>query len=534
MLQETTTRGSDDSKFDNPEGIAIDSSGNIWVVDSDNNRIKKHAPDGTFLFKFGIFGNSDGELNAPKYLAIDSADNIWISDSKQGIIQKFQPDGTFLLQIGSTPGSGDDELNFPLGLAVDSADNIWISDKNNDRIKKHSSDGSFLLKIGTSLNSNADSDFNDPEGLAIDSSGNIWVADKTNDRIKKHAPDGTFLFKFGTPGSADGEIDSPTNLAIDSADNIWISDSKQGIIQKFQPDGTFLLKVGESGSGYGQLNNPVGLAVDSLDDVLVANSNNHQINEYDVIGPKITIASSSGSSGSSLGSLFFNYTVTFNESTSDFALRDIVISGTANGGSPEVSNFAGSGSLYTFDVLRGSSDGTVSVTVPKDVVTDSVGNDNTASNTYLLTFDTAPPTPPTFTSPSPEPSTSPIVTFTGTGENGSTIQLISNTGGVVGSTVVTDGQWSITSSELTHGIHIISLTATDSGGNESSVSDPQIIRIVTQVPVKTIGVKVTPSDSKLDITWVEGLDQDTVNDYVVQYKLFPMNKNILLELLLLI
>ena len=84
-----------------------------------------------------------------------------------------------------------------------------------------------------------------------------------------------------------------------------------------------------------------------------------------------------------------SFTATFSESVSNFVVGDITVTGTANGGSPEVSNFAGSGTTYTFDVIQGSSDGTVSVSIAAGVATDAAGNENTVSNTYTLTIGTA-------------------------------------------------------------------------------------------------------------------------------------------------
>nr|AIF04590.1 LVIVD repeat-containing protein [uncultured marine thaumarchaeote KM3_175_E04] len=101
--------------------------------------------------------------------------------------------------------------------------------------------------------------------------------------------------------------------------------------------------------------------------------------------PTVTITSSSGSSGDTINSTVFSYTVTFSLTTSDFTIEDITVTGTANAGSPEASNFAGSGTTYTFDVVVSSS-GTVSVSVPAGKATHTTtGHDNTASNTYTLT-----------------------------------------------------------------------------------------------------------------------------------------------------
>ena len=108
----------------------------------------------------------------------------------------------------------------------------------------------------------------------------------------------------------------------------------------------------------------------------------------DSTSPTVAITSSTGSSGSSTSSTTLSYTATFSESTSNFVVGDITVTGTANDSSPAASNFAGSGTTYTFDVVKGSSDGTVSVSVAAGKATDAAGNDNTVSNTYTFTIDT--------------------------------------------------------------------------------------------------------------------------------------------------
>ena len=126
-----------------------------------------------------------------------------------------------------------------------------------------------------------------------------------------------------------------------------------------------------------------------LDDEIGSNRGAlHIIFMHETTQPTVTITSSTGSSGDATSSTTLSYTATFSESTSNFVVGDITVTGTANDGSPEASNFAGSGTIYTFDVVKGSSDGTVSVSVATGVATDAAGNENTASNTYTFTIDT--------------------------------------------------------------------------------------------------------------------------------------------------
>ena len=102
--------------------------------------------------------------------------------------------------------------------------------------------------------------------------------------------------------------------------------------------------------------------------------------------PTATITTSSGDCDDTVSLTTLSYTVTFNESTSNFVVGDITVTGTANSSSPEASNFAGSGTTYTFDVIKGSSDGTVIVSVAAGVATDAAGNDNTASDSCTFTI----------------------------------------------------------------------------------------------------------------------------------------------------
>ena len=109
----------------------------------------------------------------------------------------------------------------------------------------------------------------------------------------------------------------------------------------------------------------------------------------DTTPPTVVITSSSGASGSTVDAETLNYTATFNEDVTGFVLSDITVTGTANGGSPVASNLVANAdgvTFFTFDVVRGISDGTVIVSIAAGVAEDISGNDNIASNQYRLTI----------------------------------------------------------------------------------------------------------------------------------------------------
>jgi hypothetical protein len=131
----------------------------------------------------------------------------------------------------------------------------------------------------------------------------------------------------------------------------------------------------------------------SADWAAASHANQNDPSSFLTIGPEgpltVTITSSSGSSGDTVTSSTLSYTATFSSTVSDFTIEDITVTGTANNGSPVASNFAGSGTTYTFDVVV-SSNGTVIVDIASDAATDTSANGNSASNTYTLTVDLPP------------------------------------------------------------------------------------------------------------------------------------------------
>ena len=111
----------------------------------------------------------------------------------------------------------------------------------------------------------------------------------------------------------------------------------------------------------------------------------------DTIAPTVSITSASGVSGSIVSTNTLRYTATFSEAVTGFELSDITLTGTANGGDPVASNLQGAGAVYTFDVVRGSTDGTVTVSIAANVAKDDADNDNTVSNDHTLIIDTTSP-----------------------------------------------------------------------------------------------------------------------------------------------
>ena len=264
--------GTGNGQLDYPEGVAVDSSGDVYVADSDNDRIQKFSADGTYLAKWGRLGSSNGRFNWPSALAFDASDNLFVADTDNNRIQKFTSAGTYLSKWGGY-GTGDGFFNAPAGIAVAAPDgSIYVSDRGNHRIQKFTAAGVFVTKWG--IYGTGNGEFKYPEGIGVDGSGNVYVMDSLGNRVQKFNSAGTYLTKWSS-GFNDAE-----GLAVDSAGNVFVADMKNHRIQKFTSAGAFLTRWGAYGASDGSFKYPRGVAVSSNGFVYVADTLNDRVQKF--------------------------------------------------------------------------------------------------------------------------------------------------------------------------------------------------------------------------------------------------------------
>jgi tripartite motif-containing protein 71 len=227
--------------------------------------------DPLYTYQYSI---GQGVLNNPFGVTVDPSGNVFVADQGNNRIAKFSSSGTFVSSFGSA-GSGDGQFSFAYGVTSDKFGNVFVADTGNNRIQKFSNSGSFLTSFGNAL-------LNSPVQLTTDSDGDVWVADSGSNKIRQFSNSGTLLSSLGVPGTGwngsgagDGQLNRPTGVAFDSSGNVWVADEFNNRIQEFSQDGTFLSTFGSFGSGNDQLHHPIGIAIDSFDRVLVTDNNNY-------------------------------------------------------------------------------------------------------------------------------------------------------------------------------------------------------------------------------------------------------------------
>jgi len=159
-----THSGSGNGQLNVPLDVAFDLSGNVWVADSYNNRVQEFNSSGTFLLAIGTgyngvsgtktnSGGGNGQLNNPQGLAFDASGNIWVADGNNCRAEEFNSSGTYLSQFGSC-GTGNGQFENPIGIAFDASGNLWVTDWSNDNVQEFNSSGTFLRTFGSAGNGN--------------------------------------------------------------------------------------------------------------------------------------------------------------------------------------------------------------------------------------------------------------------------------------------------------------------------------------------------------------------------------------------
>jgi sugar lactone lactonase YvrE len=293
------------AKFNDPSGVIVDASANLYVTDFGNEKIRKISPIGLVTTLAGStagFVNGTGinaQFSGPARIAVDNQGNVFVADYDNNKIRKITPGGVVTTLAGSNAGYTDAngtsaQFNGPVGVAVDAAGNVYVAERFNNKIRKITPVGDVTTLAG-STGGYADAagiaaKFSSPFGLTIDATGNLYVSDTGNQKIRKITPAGVVTTVAGsTQGYLDSSIsttaqfNNPSDLAVDGAGNIYVSDFDNHKIRKISTAGEVTTLAGST-PGYAdgtgttaQFNRPSDVAVDAAGNLFVSESLNHKI-----------------------------------------------------------------------------------------------------------------------------------------------------------------------------------------------------------------------------------------------------------------
>jgi sugar lactone lactonase YvrE len=336
------------AQLSGPGGVAVDGSDNIYIADTSNNRIRKiDALTGVIMTVAGNgtggFSGDNGlatvaSLWAPGDVASDGSGNIYIADSNNtrirrvdaatGVIATVAGNGTFGYS-GDNGAAVSASLYGPKGISVDSGGNIYIADTTNYRIRKVAAVSGLITTIAGTGTSGYTGDngpavsakLGFPQGVVADGEGSILIVDTGNNRIRSvdsatgliSTIAGVSVGPYGGAYAGDGGpaalalLSEPDRVAVDTAGNIIIADTANHRIRQVDAfTGAIATVAGNGISGLSGDNGPAtaaslsasrGVAVDGSGNIFIADTNNDRIRRVDAITGVITTVAGTGSGG---------------------------------------------------------------------------------------------------------------------------------------------------------------------------------------------------------------------------------------------
>lgn len=316
--------------LNSPSGTAFDSEGNLYIVSSGSNAVRKVDKNGIITTvagngKMGYSGDNGLAINAtfcrPEGIAIDKEGNLYVSDYGNNVVRKIEKSSGIISTV-----AGNKNLNYPApigdgglatsaliraprGLAIDSQGNMFICDSYNNAVRKVDTKGIITTFVGNEF-------VGTPSGIAIDPSGNMYIADRGHDEVLKIDAKGAVSTFAGnrnldyTSAIGDGgpatkaRLVGPTGVTLDKEGNVFICELFGNVVRKVDKTGTITTVAGsykgnEDNSGYegdggaatsALLSSPEYLAIDKDDNIIITDNGNNLIRKIDKAGIITSIA----------------------------------------------------------------------------------------------------------------------------------------------------------------------------------------------------------------------------------------------------
>jgi uncharacterized protein (TIGR03663 family) len=285
--------GAAPGQFNAPRGIKVGSDGTLYVADSRNHRIQHLSADGAVLNVWGSFGDvnagavQDGAFNEPWDVAVGPDGSVYVSDTWNHRVQKFNADGTFVKKWGIF-GQGETPESFwgPRGLTVDGLGRVYVMDTGNKRVVIFDADGNYITQFGTA--GFGEGQFDEPVGIALDLQGNVYITDTWNQRVQVFSPSPDRLSynplrSWDFDGWYGQSLDNKPFLAVSPVNgHVFVTDPENPRVVEFDAEGVFVRTWGSyssSSTGFGLAS---GVAVAPDGSVWVSDGGNNFLLRFDL------------------------------------------------------------------------------------------------------------------------------------------------------------------------------------------------------------------------------------------------------------
>jgi streptogramin lyase len=257
-------------------GDAVASNGDIWVADTGKSRVYELSPKGEELGYVGSAESSftnagcSSEMCLPMGVALNSSGDLWVIDAN-GYLQEYS-EGKRLQDFNvAQPSFLFISLSLPWGVAVEGG-HVFVSFEAEGIVKEYTESGEYVKTIGQ--RGSGEGQLGAPRGL-IAQGGNLWVADSGNDRVEEcQIESGACHTALGQSSFGDGRVLSPSALALEADGDIWVADEKGARAVKFSPEGHYLEQYGPGAPADKRLAGPRGIALDPEGGLVLASFDN--------------------------------------------------------------------------------------------------------------------------------------------------------------------------------------------------------------------------------------------------------------------